>query len=128
MIRKIEIEKPSEFMELVKSKNGSYLYYDHPSDGIDFFNDKELEDIGWHACAFNFLNYRILAQFIEDSCEGTLTFNDNQMGFNGFVELDDIKQAREKVKNFVIEQIKNNKIEQYEDEQLEALEFFGIKI
>lgn len=126
-MKKIEIEKPAEFMDLAKSKNNSFLYYDHPSDGIDYFNDPELEDIGWNACVFPFISYRTIAQFMEENCEGTLTFNDNEMGFNGFAEVDNILEAREQVKAFVIEQIKNNKLEEYDDDQIESLEFFGIK-
>ena len=53
-MKKIEIEKPTDFMDLAKEKEGDYLYYDHPSDGVDYFNDPQLEDIGWNACAFPF--------------------------------------------------------------------------
>lgn len=127
-MRKIEIEKPAEFIELAKKKKDQFLYYDHPSDGIDYFNDPKLEDIGWHACAFGFINYRVLAEFIENNCEGTLTFNDNEMGFNGFVEVDDIAKVADQLKEFVIDQIKNNKLQEYDEDQLEALEFFDIKL
>lgn len=127
-MKKIEIEKPAEFMDMAKSKNNAFLYYDHPSDGIDYFNDPELEDIGWNASVFPFINYRTIAEFMEESCEGTLTFNDNEMGFNGFAEVDDIAKVREQVKNFVIEQIQNNKLEEYDDDQLESLEFFGVSL
>jgi hypothetical protein len=127
-MEKVEIEKPADFMELAKSKEGSYLYYDHPSDGVDYFADSKLEDIGWNACVFPFLSYRVLAEFIEDSCDGTLYYNDSHMGFNGFVEITNIEDVRKKVKGFCISQIKENKLDEYDDDQLESLEFFGVSI
>lgn len=127
-MKKIEIEKPADFMKLAKDKNNKYLYYDHPSDGIDYFNDTQLEDIGWHANAFSFLNYRAIAEFIEENCEGTLTYNDNDLGFNGFVEVEDITKVREQVKEFCSNQIQISNIQDYDDDQLEALEFFGIQL
>ena len=125
-MKKIEIEKPDEFLKLIEQKKKKYLYHDHPNDGIDLFRDAILEDIGWYATTFDFITYRDIADFIEQNCDGTLTYNDHPMGFNGFVEVDDIEDVREKVKLFVIEKIKDNKLDDYDDDQLEALEFFGI--
>ena len=50
------------------------------------------------------------------------------MGFNGFVEVENINTTREQVKLYCIDMIKNNKLEEYEDDQIEALEFFGVKL
>lgn len=125
-MKKIEIEKPNEYLDLVAKKAKEYLYHDHPSEGIDFFCDSELEDIGYHAVVFDFITYRGIAEFIEENCEGTLTFNNHPMGFNGFVEVDNIEDVRKKVKKYIIELIKKNKLDKYDDEQLEALEFLGI--
>ncbi|MCD4758494.1 MAG: hypothetical protein K8R39_09495 [Arcobacteraceae bacterium] len=127
-MKKVEIEKPEEYLDLVARKAKEYLYHDHPTEGIDFFCDDELENIGWHSSVFEFLKYRDIAEFIEENCEGTLTFNDHPMGFNGFVEVDNIEDVRVKVKQFVIEKIKSNKLEEYDIDQQESLEFFGIKI
>lgn len=127
MVKKVEIDKPADFMQLAKEREGYYLYYDHPSDGVDYFSDPGLEDLGWNACAFPFLDYRIISEFIEQNCEGTITFNET-MGFHGFVEVDDIEDVREKVKAFCCKKIGENKLEDYDDEQLESLEFFGISL
>ena len=127
MMRKNEIEKPDDFLKLIEEKTNSYLYQDHPNDGIDLFSDDELEDMGWHASTFDFITYRDIAEFIEDNCEGTLYFNEHPMGFNGFVEVDDIDDVKSKVKEFIIEKIKTNKLEEYDEDQLEALEYFGIE-
>ena len=127
-MKKIEIEKPEEYLSLVAKKAKEYLYHDHPSEGIDFFCDDELENIGWHSSVFEFIKYRDIAEFIELNCEGTLTFNNHPMGFNGFVEVDDIKDVRKKVRQFVIDKIKSNKLDEYDDDQKESLEFFGIVI
>ena len=126
-MKQIEIDKPDEFLQLVEKKSKSYLYHDHPNDGIDLFCDKELEDMGWHISAFDFITYRDIAEFIEKNCEGTLTFNNHPMRFNGIVEVDDIQHLRDKVKKFIITTIKKNKLDEYDEDQLEALEFFGIE-
>lgn len=125
-MRKNEIEKPEEYLTLLKSKKDNFLYHDHPNDGIDIFLDKELEEIGWHASTFEFLNYRTLADFIESNCEGTITFNDHPLGFNGFVEVDDIVKVREQLKSFCIEKIKASDLSDCDEDQQEALEFFNI--
>ncbi len=125
-MKKNEIKKPDEFLKLIEQKSEDYLYHDHPNDGIDLFSDKELEDMGWHATTFDFITYRDIANFIEDNCEGLLTFNDHPMGFNGFVEVDNIEDVRTQVKQFICEQIKNNPLKEYDDDQEEALEFFSI--
>jgi len=127
-MKKVEIEKPDDFLKLVEKKAKEYLYHDHPNDGIDFFCDDELEEIGWHACTFDFLSYRDIAEFIEENCEGTLTFNDHPMGFNGFVEVDNIEDVRKKVREFVVEKLSTTKLDEYDEDQLEALEYFGIKL
>ncbi len=127
-MKKVEIEKPEEYLALVAQKAKEYLYHDHPTEGIDFFCDDELEDIGWHSSVFEFITYRDIAEFIEENCEGTLTFNDHPMGFNGFVEVDNIEDVRQKVKQFVVEKIKSNKLDEYDDDQQESLQFFGIAI
>ena len=127
-MRKVEIEKPDEYLKLVEKKSKEYLYHDHPSEGIDFFCDDVIEDIGFNCVVFDFITYRGIAEFIEENCEGTITFNDHPLGFNGFVEVDDIEDTRAKVKQYVIDLIKNNPLDEYDDEQLEALEFLGIKL
>ncbi len=127
MMIKNEIDKPDEFLKLVDEKHKVFLYQDHPNDGIDLFCDTQLENMGWHASTFDFLKYRDIAEYIEENCEGTLTFNNHPMGFNGFVEVTDIEDVRVKVKAFIIAQIKANKLDEYDDDQQEALEFFEIK-
>lgn len=127
-MKRVEIPKPQEYLDLVKLKKDDYLYHDHPNDGIDLFTDEKLEQIGWFAISFDFISYRDIASFIEENCEGTLTYNDHPLGFNGFVEVDNIEDVRQKVTNFVIDTIKKNQLDEYDEDQLEALEFFGIKI
>jgi len=128
MLKKIEIEKPQNYLELVKKRSKYYLYHDHPNDGIDFFCDEKLEEIGWYSTTFDFITYRDIAEFIEQNCEGTFTFNDHPMGFNGFVEVDNIQEVRKKVKEFIIDKIQNNTLEEYNNDQIEAMEYFKIKL
>ncbi|MBT3280465.1 MAG: hypothetical protein HOF69_00055 [Campylobacteraceae bacterium] len=125
---KVEIEKPDEFLKLVESKKSEYLYHDHPSDGLDLFTDEIMESYGWHAVSFDFITYRSIAEFIEENCAGTFTFNDHPMGFNGFAVVDNIEEARAQVKAYIIDMIKSNLQDDYDDDQQEALEFFDIAI
>ena len=124
----IEIETPDAYLKLVASKSKEYLDHDHPNEGIDFFCDDELEDIGYNCVVFDFITYRGIAEFIEENCEGTLTFNDHPLGFNGFVEVDNVEDVRVQVKKYVIDQIKANPMDEYDDDQKEALEFLGLKL
>jgi len=128
-MKKVEIEKPQEYLDLIAQNKDKYLYNDHPSDGIDLFCDDKIEQIGWHACTFDFLQYRTLAQFMEENCDGTLTFNDHPMGFNAYAIIDDVDKTAQQLKAFCVEQIKKENItlEDCDDDQLEAMEFFGLK-
>ena len=125
-MKKVEIDKPDDFLKLVAKKKNEYLYHDHPNDGIDLFCDEELEELGYQCVVFDFITYRGIANFIEENCKGTLTFNDHPMGFNGFVEVDNIQEVRKQVKQYIIDNIKANNLDQYDDDQKEALEFLGI--
>lgn len=119
------------WQNVIETNKDRMLYFDHQSDGVELFEDKKLEDIGWEATALD-INYRQLCEYIEKTCEGCLVFYDNGIGFNGFVIVNEIKDVRFKVKSYIIEII-NDKI-QNEDLDLddldvaEALEFFGVKV
>ena len=128
-MKKIEIDKPDAFLKLVESKCKEYLYHDHPSEGIDFFCDDFIEELGYECVVFDVITYRGIAEFIEENCDGTLTFNDHPMGFNGFVIVDDIEDTRKKVKQYIIDTInaQNYSDDDYDDEQLVALKLLGIK-
>ena len=127
-MNKVEIEKPDDYLALVASKSKEYLYHDHPSEGIDFFCDDEVEDIGYHCVVFDFITYRGIAEFIEENCEGVLTFNDHPMGFNGFVEVDNIEDVRKRVKQYVIDLIKSNPLDEYDEDQIDAIKFLGLEV
>ena len=128
-MKKIEIDKPDAFLKLIESKCKEYLYHDHPSEGIDFFCDDFIEELGYECVVFDVITYRGIAEFIEQNCEGTLTFNDHPMGFNGFVIVDDIEDTRAKVKQYIIDTInaQNYSDDDYDDEQLVALKLLGLK-
>lgn len=125
-MKKIEIEKPAEFLKLIAENKNLYLYNDHPSDGIDLFTDEQIELYGWHGIAFDNITYRGIAEFIEDNCEGTFTFNDHPMGFNAYAVLDDVESARVQIKEFIVNKIKSLDLTDLDDDQKEAIEFFGI--
>lgn len=107
-------------------------YFDHQTDGVEVFEDRVLEDIGWHAIPFN-INYRQLTAYLEEQCEGTFLFYDNGMHFNGLVILDDIEDAKEKMTTYVVNEIKKKidngeiALDDLDEDQEESLAFFNIK-
>ena len=107
------------------------LYFDHHNDGVELFEDKQLEDMGWEASALD-INYREISEYIEKSCDGFFIFYDNEIQFNGFVIVKDIENTREKVKDFIIKKIKINIEEGNLDgddlDTKDALEFFGVEL
>jgi len=125
-MKKVEIEKPDEFLKLVQKHD--YLYHDHPNEGIDLFCDDYLESLGYECVVFDFITYRGIADFIEENCEGTLTFVNHPMGFNGFVEVDNIEDVRKKVKQYIIDTIKatNYNLNDLDDDQLSTLKLLGL--
>ena len=123
--------KPVVNWQNIIDMNKDYmLYFDHQSDGVELFEDKTLEDYGWHASALE-INYRAISEFIEDSCEGTLLYYDNTVQFNGFAIVENLDDVRIKVKEFIVNTAKKNIedsiIDLEDDDVIEALDFFEIK-
>ena len=125
-----KIKPVSNWQNIIDMNKENMLYFDHQSDGVELFEDKELEDYGWNASALE-INYRQISEFIEESCEGVLLCYDNEIQFSGFVIVDDINEVKTKVKEFIVNKAKENLEEELfdieDDDVIEALEFFGIK-
>ena len=125
-----KIKPVSNWQNIIDMNKENMLYFDHQSDGVEMFEDKELEDYGWNASALE-INYREISEFIEEFCDGVLLCYDNEIQFSGFVIVDDVKDVKQKVKEYIInktkENIKNESIDIEDDDVIEALEFFGIK-
>lgn len=125
-----KIKPVSNWQNIIGMNKDNMLYFDHQSDGVEMFEDKELEDYGWNASALD-INYREISEFIEDSCEGVLLCYDNEIQFSGFVIVDDVNEVKVKVKEYISNKAQKNIKEQLldleDDDVIEALEFFGIK-
>ena len=125
-----KIKPLSNWQNIIDLNKENMLYFDHQSDGVEMFEDKELEDYGWNASALE-INYREISEFIEESCDGVLLCYDNEIQFSGFVIVDDVNDVKQKVKEYIINKAKENIKEQLidieDDDVIEALEFFGIK-
>lgn len=125
-----KIKPVANWQNIIGMNKDTMLYFDHQSDGVEMFEDKELEDYGWNASALE-VNYREISEFIEESCEGVLLCYDNEIQFNGFVIVDDINEVKTKVKEFIITKAKENIEKEFldieDDDVIEALDFFGIK-
>ena len=125
-----KIKPVSNWQNIIDLNKENMLYFDHQSDGVEMFEDKELEDYGWNASALD-INYREISEFIEEFCEGVLLCYDNEIQFSGFVIVESIEDVRVKVKDYICkktkENIKNEILDLDEDDVIEALEFFGIK-
>ena len=125
-----KIKPVSNWQNIIDLNKENMLYFDHQSDGVELFEDKELEDYGWNASALD-INYREISEFIEEFCEGVLLCYDNEIQFSGFIIVDDVNDVKIKVKEYIInktkENIKEQTIDIEDDDVIEALEFFGIK-
>ena len=125
-----KIKPVSNWQNIIDMNKDNMLYFDHQSDGVEMFEDKILEDYGWHASVLE-INYREISEFIEESCEGVLLCYDNTIQFSGFVIVDDINDVRAKVKEYIAnkakENIKENLVDLEDNDVIEALEIFGIK-
>ena len=125
-----KIKPVSNWQNIIEMNKENMLYFDHQSDGVELFEDKELEDYGWNASALD-INYREISEFIEEFCEGVLLCYDNEIQFSGFIIVDDVNDVKIKVKEYIInktkENIKEQTIDIEDDDVIEALEFFGIK-
>ena len=125
-----KIKLVSNWQNIIDMNKDNMLYFDHQSDGVEMFEDKVLEDYGWHASALE-INYREISEFIEDNCEGVLLCYDNTIQFSGFVIIDDINDVRAKVKEYIakkaLENIKEHLVDIEDDDVIEALEIFEIK-
>jgi hypothetical protein len=126
-----KIKPVSNWQNIIEMNKDNMLYFDHQSDGVEMFEDKVLENYGWHASALE-INYREISEFIEESCEGVLLCYDNTIQFSGFVIIDDIDDVRAKVKAYIAgkakENIENEFIDIKDDDVIEALEIFEIKV
>mgnify|MGYP003456516996 FL=1 len=125
-----KIKPVSNWQNIIDMNKENMLYFDHQSDGVEMFEDKELEDYGWNSSALE-INHREISEFIEEFCEGVLLCYDNEIQFSGFVIVDDVKDVKQKVKEYIInktkENIKSESIDIEDDDVIESLEFFGIK-
>ncbi len=125
-----KIKPVMNWQNIIEMNKENMLYFDHQSDGVEIFEDKTLEDFGWHASALE-INYRQISEFIEESCEGILLCYDNEVQFSGFVIVENIEDVRAKVKEFIIKKVKENIKEESIDiddsDVIESMEFFGIK-
>lgn len=125
-----KIKPVVNWQNIIDMNKENMLYFDHQSDGVEMFEDKILEDYGWHASALE-INYREISEFIEESCEGVLLCYDNEIQFSGFVIVNDIEDVRGKVKDFIvkkaIENLENQLIDKEDNDVVEAFEFFEIK-
>ncbi len=119
------------WQEIIFLNQPRMLYFDHQSDGVELFEDKEIEDYGWNAVACD-ISYREITEFIESNCNGTFVFYDNEIQFNGFVLVDDLEDTRKKVKSFIVnkikEKIEDDDVEIDDSEVQESIEYFGIKV
>lgn len=126
-----KIKPVINWQNIIDLNKDNMLYFDHQSDGVEIFEDKILEDYGWHANSLG-ISYRQISEFIEENCDGTLLYYDNSVQFNGFCVVNDIEDVRLKVKNYIsdesLKNIKNESIDLEDNDVQEALEYFDIKV
>jgi hypothetical protein len=134
----IEVKFTNAWDNVFEWNKAKSLYEDSSADGIDSFQDREIENIGWNSIEFD-VTHRDIAEHLENVCEGEIVYieQDNPYMFSGvaFMGESELPLARERAKAFAKEKIVekiNEDIEEFRkygfsDEQEEALEFFGIE-
>ena len=134
----ISISFDNVWNRIAEINRNSAMYEDSASDGIAEFQDKALEDIGWHGIEFK-IGYREMVEFLEKNITGTIISIEQEEPymFNGFgfIENEHIVEARESLFNFVkssiIENISKNREDfnkyGFSEEQKEAMSFFNIE-
>lgn len=127
----LSIDIVFSWQKIISLNKSNMLYFDHHTDGVEIFEDDELEQIGWQATACD-IQYRELTNFIESNCSGNLIYYENDIQFNGFVIVDDLIETRTKVKEFIVQKIKekieNDLIDLDDEDVIEALEYFEIEV
>ena len=130
---KIGIKASGAWQDIIKLNYEKATYDDTTNDGINEFEDKDLEDIGWWADEFD-IKYRELVEVMEKECDGTLLCIEQDNQFSGLGFLADYKEAYDVLYNYCKNKIKtiikqdsiyaNNN---FNDDELEALKYFNIE-
>jgi len=124
----------ANWQEIIKLNTPRASYDDTTSDGVDRFQNDELEKLGWYATEFD-ITYRQLVEVLEEKCDGTLLCieRDEPYQFSGLGFLKDDKQAFEElfsfVQNIIQNLLKNDPLyvkENLTDDEEEAIEFFKL--
>lgn len=117
------------WQEIIDLNKTRMLYFDHQSDGVDLFEDEQLEEMGWFAAALD-ITYRQIVEVLEKEVKGTLVFYDNAIHFSGFVLVEDINEVRRIIKEFIVNtiyiKIKEDELDFDDEDIIEAIEFFKI--
>ena len=120
------------WMHVLDLNKETMLYFDHQSDGVEFFENQDIEDIGWNAVPLD-INYREICTYIEKNCEGTFLFYDNEVHFNGFVVIEDAEvlkgQLMKYISALIYKKLENNELdlEELDEDQADSLMFFEIE-
>ena len=123
---------------IVEINRNNAMYEDSASDGIAEFQDKELEQIGWHGVEFK-LSYRDFVEFLEKNVSGTILCIEQESPymFNGlgFIQENNLENSRKKLFDFVKSEIQKHidtnsqeyKKYGFSHDQQESLKFFGLE-
>ena len=124
----------SNWQALIGINTPNASYDDTTADGVGEFDNKELENIGWHIADFN-VDYRSLVEVLEEKCDGVILCieQEDPYQFSGLGFLDDDAQAYEVLYSYSQERIKKLMAEDSDfakesltKDELEVLEFFKI--
>ena len=131
---RVLIKAFSNWQALIGINTPNASYDDTTADGVAEFENKNLEDLGWHATEFN-IDYRSLVEVLEEKCEGTILCIEQEepYQFSGLGFIADDKEAynilfsysQERIKKLMSEDSHYAK-DNLDDDELEALEFFKI--
>ncbi len=131
---RVLIKASGNWQELININMPNSDYDDTTADGVAEFDDKEMENIGWHGDEFN-VDYREMVEELEAKADGIVLCVEQEepYQFSGMGILFDIPQAKEVLYNFCQTKAKEKiatdpefAVDNLTDDEEEAAGFFKV--
>ena len=132
---KIGIKASLAWQDIIEYNYDLASYDDTSNEGINEFNEKELETLGWHADEFE-ITYRELVDLIEEKAKGTILCIEQEKPdyrFSGLGFIEDPQEAYNLMYKYAQEKIKQKMLndplfsaENLSEDEEEAAKYFQV--